>query len=96
MRRRVGRFAQIDGGKASPDRRIRSGGDVDGNRAVRTIGESALTGWRGWLGRAAARPIAKRTRFSERQVRTWIGVAVFAYLLYRFLRPTIRAIKAAD
>lgn len=69
---------------------------MDASKAVRTLGESALSGWRGKVGGAAARPIAKRTRFSEEQVRAWIGLAVLAYLLYRLLRPTIEALRSND
>jgi hypothetical protein len=69
---------------------------VNGSKAVTTVGESALTGWRGKVGGAVARPIAERTRFSEQQVRAWIGLALLAYLLYRLLRPTIRAVRTAD
>jgi len=29
-------------------------------------------------------------------VRAWIGLALLAYLLYRLLRPTIRAVRTAD
>jgi hypothetical protein len=65
----------------------------NGNRAVVTLGESALTGWRGAAGRAVARPIAKRTRFTEEQVRAAIGLAVLVYGLYRLLAPAIRAAR---
>jgi hypothetical protein len=43
----------------------------NGNGAVINLGEAALTGWRGSVGRAIARPIAKRTRFDV----TLIGAA---------------------
>lgn len=65
-------------------------------KTVNALGESALTGWRGRVGGAVARPIARRTRFSEQQVRAWIGIALLAYLLYRFLRPTIAALRSTD
>lgn len=66
------------------------------NKAVQTLGESALTGWRGKVATSVSRPVARRTRFSEEQIRAWIGIAVLAYVLYRFLRPTIRALRSGD
>lgn len=69
---------------------------MDIEDAVTTLGESALTGWRGSVGGAVARPIARRTRYSEQQVRAWIGIALLAYMLYRFLRPTIAALRSTD
>ena len=64
-------------------------------RMVTTIGQSALTGWQGAVGRAVARPVAKRTRWSEEQVRTAIGLLLLAYALYRVLAPGVRAMRRA-
>ena len=61
---------------------------TDRQGTVAALGESTLTGWRG----AVARPVAKRTRFSEEQVRTALGLALLAYGLYRVLWPPIRAL----
>jgi hypothetical protein len=58
---------------------------------VTTLGENALTGWRGAVGRAVARPVSRRTGWSEEQIRTVIGLLIIAYGLYRVLRPAIRA-----
>ncbi len=58
------------------------------------LGESALTGWRGSLGRAVAKPIARRTRFSEEQVRAAIGLTLVAYAVYRLARPLVRTARA--
>jgi hypothetical protein len=69
----------------------RSGND----RVVTALGESALTGWQGAVGRAVARPVARRTRWSEDQIRAVIGLLILAYGLYRVLRPTIRAVRRA-
>jgi hypothetical protein len=66
----------------------------NGNRAVVTLGESALTGLRGAAGRAVARPIAKRTRFTEEQVRAAIGLAILLYGFYRLVAPAVRAARA--
>lgn len=65
------------------------------NGAVTALGESALTGWRGAVGKAVAKPIAKRTRFSEQDIRVAIGLLIIAYALYRILRPSIRAIRSS-
>ena len=66
------------------------------NGAVTALGESALTGWRGTVGRAVARPVAKRTRFSEEDVRVAIGLLILSYTLYRILRPAIRALRESS
>jgi hypothetical protein len=65
------------------------------NGAVSALGESALTGWRGAVGKAVARPVAKRTRFSEEDIRVAIGLLIIAYTLYRILRPAIRALRSS-
>ena len=45
---------------------------------ITEFGEAALTGWRGAAGRAIAKPIARRTRFSQQQVEAAIGIALVA------------------
>ena len=60
---------------------------------IATFGEAALTGWRGVAGRAIARPIARRSRFSQEQVETVIGLVLVAYAVYRVVRPMIRAAR---
>ncbi len=60
---------------------------------VTALGESALTGLPGKVGGAVAKPVSERTRWSERQIRTAIGLALFAWALYRVLRPAVRAIR---
>lgn len=62
-------------------------------RAVTALGESALTGWRGSASKAVARPIARRTPFTEEQIRIAIGLILLAYGLYRALWPPIRALR---
>jgi len=64
-----------------------------GGGVVTTIGESALTGWHGAVARRVARPIAKRTRWTEEQVRVAIGLLILAYALFRVLSPTFRAMR---
>ena len=69
---------------------------MSGNgRVVHTLGESALTGWQGAVGRAVARPVARRTPWTEEEIRTVIGLLILAYGLYRVLRPTVRALRRA-
>lgn len=68
---------------------------TDDHHRVTAFGEAALTGWRGMAGRAIAKPIAKRTRFTQEQIETAIGFALVAYALYRVLRPLIRAARAS-
>lgn len=64
-----------------------------GDGVVTTLGASALTGWQGALGRAVARPVARRTRWTEEQIRTALGLLILAYGLYRVLRPAVRAVR---
>lgn len=60
---------------------------------IEHFGEAALTGWRGAAGRAIARPVARHSRFTERQVEAAIGLALIVYAMYRLARPLIRAAK---
>jgi hypothetical protein len=64
----------------------------DGRRVV-TVGEAALTGWRGDVGRAIAKPIARRTRFDVEQIEAMIGFLLLAYTLYRLGRPLLDAAR---
>jgi hypothetical protein len=63
------------------------------NRAI-AVGEAALSGWRGTVGRAIAKPVAKRTRFTVQQVEAAIGLAMLAYATYRMARPLIAAARS--
>jgi hypothetical protein len=60
------------------------------------VGEAALNGWRGAAGRAIAKPVAKRTPFTQEQVEAAIGFALLAYATYRLARPLIAAIRHRD
>ena len=62
-------------------------------RVATRLGESALTGVRGAAVRTVAHPVAKRTRWTEEQVRTVLGLLLVAYALYRVLRPVVRAAR---
>jgi hypothetical protein len=61
---------------------------------VTTLGESAMTGIPGKVGGAVAGPVSKRTRWTEQQIRTGIGLALLAWALYRVLGPAVRAIRS--
>ena len=65
---------------------------TDRQGTVAALGESTLTGWRGAVGNAVAKPVAKRTRFTEEQIRVALGLALLAHGLYRVLWPPIRAL----
>lgn len=68
---------------------------TDRQGTITTLGGSTLTGWRGAVGKAVAKPIAKRTRFTEEQGRVALGLLLLAYGLYRVLWPPIRALRRA-
>ena len=86
------RFAGDDSGKGSNAMSIHNGSRA--GRAVTALGRSALTGLPGKAGRAVARPIASRTRFTQEQVETAIGLAILAFGLYRVFRPAFRVLRA--
>jgi hypothetical protein len=65
----------------------------NGHGAMITVGEAALTGWRGNVGRAIAKPIAQRTRFDVRQIEAALGFLLLAYTVYRLGRPLIDAAR---
>ena len=62
-----------------------------GQRAM-SLGESAMTGWRGRMGKALARPVAARTRYTEEQVTAILGLLVLAFLGWRTLKPVVRSL----
>ncbi|MBA3689953.1 MAG: hypothetical protein H0W82_00885 [Actinobacteria bacterium] len=68
-------------------------GTHNGSRAI-VVGEAALTGWRGRLGHAVAKPVARRTPFTVEQVEAAIGFALLAYAMYRLARPLIEAARS--
>jgi hypothetical protein len=67
--------------------------DGNGHSAVVNLGEAALTGWRGSVGRAIAKPIAKRTRFDVEQIEALLGFLLLAYTVYRLGRPLLEAMR---
>ena len=62
---------------------------------VLSIGQSTLTGWRGSVGRAVARPIARRTRFSEQQIAGVIGLLLLLWASSSTVRRVARGLRAA-
>ena len=79
---------------ASKTKYSKSSKDPENSSVVTTLGESALTGLPGKIGGAVAKPVSKRTKWSEQQIRTAIGLALLAWALYRVLRPTVRAVRS--
>jgi hypothetical protein len=65
----------------------------NGRGAMVTVGEAALTGWRGSVGRAIAKPIARRTRFEIEQIEAVLGFVLLAYTVYRLGRPLLDAAR---
>ena len=65
----------------------------NGHGAMVTVGEAALTGWRGSVGRAIAKPIARRTRFEVEQIEAVLGFLLLAYTVYRLGRPLLDAAR---
>ena len=68
---------------------------TNGHSKTLRVGEAALTGWRGTLGRAVAKPVAKRTPFTVQQVEAAIWFAMLVYATYRLARPLIAAVREA-
>jgi hypothetical protein len=46
------------------------------------------------VGRAIAKPIAKRTRFDVDQIEAVLGLLLLAYTVYRIARPLVRAARS--
>jgi hypothetical protein len=53
---------------------------------ARRFGEAGLVGWRGRAAERAAQTLARRTRWSEQQVRTALGVLLLAVTFRRAVR----------
>ena len=69
---------------------------TNGHSKAIAVGEAALNGWRGTIGRAVAKPVARRTRFSVQQVEAAIGLAMLIYATYRLARPLIAAARSSS
>jgi hypothetical protein len=57
------------------------------------LGKAGLQGWRAKVGDAVAAPVARRSRFSDDQVRAVVG-AVFFVLAVLYVAGTIKRILA--
>ncbi|MGE5227810.1 MAG: hypothetical protein ACM3OO_13125 [Planctomycetaceae bacterium] len=66
---------------------------MEATTTITHAGTAALSGWRGTLGRAVAKPVSERTRFSQEQVEAAIGLALLALALFRVLRPVIATLR---
>jgi copper oxidase (laccase) domain-containing protein len=64
----------------------------NGNK-VMAVGGSALSGWRGAAAGIVAKPVARHSRFTEEQIKAFLGLALLAYAIYRLARPVIRAAR---
>jgi hypothetical protein len=62
---------------------------------IRTVGESAMTGWRGKLGERVAGPVAKRSPLTPEQVYAGIGFAFLALSLWYIVSTLARAYRKA-
>jgi hypothetical protein len=65
-----------------------------GGSMVTALGESAMTGLPGMVGGAVAKPVSRRTRWSEQEIRTAMGLALLAWALFRVVRPAVRAVRS--
>jgi hypothetical protein len=63
--------------------------------ATDTLAPATLTGWRGRIAHAVARPVARRTPFSETQIVSFLGLALLAYTAFRTARPLFMAARRA-
>jgi hypothetical protein len=59
------------------------------------MGQAALPTWRGAIADRVAPPAAKRTKFSEDQVRAVIGAAFFAVATFYVVTSIARMIRTA-
>jgi copper oxidase (laccase) domain-containing protein len=60
---------------------------------VNEMGKVGLNGWRGRAADVVARPVARRTKFDEDQIKAIIGAVFLAYTVYRLARALYRAAK---
>ena len=58
------------------------------------IGSASLTGVRGRVAKAVAKPIAQRTGLTREQVEALIGFLILAYGIYQVARPLARAARS--
>jgi hypothetical protein len=54
---------------------------------------AALEGWRGRVAQAVAKPVARRTRFSESQIAAFLGLALLVYTAIRTAKSLLAATR---
>lgn len=67
---------------------------IENENRLMNMGGSALGGWRGVAAGALAKPVAKHSRFTEGQIKSFLGLALLAYAVYRLVRPIVHAARA--
>jgi hypothetical protein len=60
---------------------------------VTEMGKVGLGGWRGRAADVVARPLARRSRFDEDEIKAIIGAIFLAYTIYRLVRALYRAAR---
>lgn len=60
---------------------------------VTAMGKVGLSGWRSKAADVVARPVAKRTRMSEEQIKAIIGGVFLAVTLWQLSRTIWRAVQ---
>jgi hypothetical protein len=60
---------------------------------LKTVGESALVGWRGKVGEGLARPVSDRTGFDADQVRAAVGLLFFVLSLVYVVTTVARILR---
>lgn len=63
--------------------------------AAGTVAPAALDGWRGRVAQVVARPVARRTRFNESQIVSFLGLLLLAYTAVRAVKPLVAAARRA-
>lgn len=66
---------------------------MDERGTAATVAGASLAGWRGRLVKTLAAPIARRTRFDEGQIVTFVGVLLLAYPIVRKVGPLVAAAR---
>jgi hypothetical protein len=72
----------------------RSGGN--GRLNVKAMGRAGLTGVRGKVAERVARPISRRTRFTEEQIEAILGGALLVVAFVQFFGTMRRVWRAKD
>lgn len=64
-----------------------------GQDRIIAVGDSALRGWRGSAAGIIAKPVAKHSRFTQEQVKAFLGLLVIAYAAYRLAKPIVASLR---